>query len=261
MSKDILSKIVFFDEQTAFDYVEIRDKGRYIKETEKSGKASAKAENDISIKSPTLFSFLRLNAEVSASAEVQKIVRSTVSNTILTDFISKADTSSDITRLSGYDIKLTKETKLSIYTAITDASSGNIPFDSSGMGMDISKFGSVLKNLQGYLECSAVKDGEPNVMLRFNSNCFRNNYKLADIISMNLEYYCVKVGSTNTSTLSVLDLELTGATKPKHDNFNAVLNDNRGMDDTILDEDTESRVRDVYDIILAGVFSNESKSD
>lgn len=261
MGKSIISKVVFFDEQTALDYIEIRNKGHYVKEIEKKGMGALGIATDASAKTPKLLSLFRLNANVHASAEAQKIVRSTVSNTILTDFIDKANGSNgDINHLSGYDIELTEETKLSVYTAITDASSGKLPFDSSGMGMDISKFGSVLKNLQGYLECSAIKDGEPDVILRFNSECFRNNYKLADIISMNLEYYCVKVGSTDKSTLSAMGLELTGNAKDdKRDSFSEILNSSSA--ENAQTKDSKNKARDVYDVILAGVFSDESRSN
>lgn len=38
MTKSKLTKIVYFDEQTALDFVEIRDKGRYTREMENENK-------------------------------------------------------------------------------------------------------------------------------------------------------------------------------------------------------------------------------
>lgn len=251
MSKQYLAKIVYFDEQTALDYVEIKDNGHYIKEIQNETKAGASTEAGLEARSPSLFSILSLKGKAIASAEAQRIVRNTVSNTILTDFIKKADKDNGVKCLSGYNIKLTEETRLTIHTAITDAANGNLPMDGQEeMSMDISKFGSVLRNLQGYLECHAVKEGEPTAILRFNSNSFRNNYKLADIINMDLNYYCVKVGTTSTSTLKSLGLDLTNQSKNTFDNIDKLLDspDLKAGGDEL----------EVYDIILAGVFNNDA---
>lgn len=91
MTKSKLTKIVYFDEQTALDFVEIRDKGRYIREIENENKGDASITTEASAKTPKLLSIFRLNADIHASIEAQKIVRSTISNTILTDFIEKAE--------------------------------------------------------------------------------------------------------------------------------------------------------------------------
>lgn len=249
MKKSKLTKIVYFDEQTALDYVEIRDKGRYVRAVENENKGEVGIATEVSAKTPKLLSMFRLNADIHASAEAQKIVRSTVSNTILTDFLDKADQYKDVEHLSGYSIELTEEARLTIHTAITDAASGNIPMDSQqGMGMEVSKFGSVLKSLQGYLECYAIKDGRTSAILRFNSTSFRNNYRLADIINMDLQYYGVKVGTTNTSTLRSLGLDLTNSTSDTQQELNRLL---ESADTVSSDEKL-----DVYDIILAGVFNN-----
>lgn len=248
MTKSKLTKIVYFDEQTALDFVEIRDKGRYIREIENENKGDASITTEASAKTPKLLSIFRLNADIHASIEAQKIVRSTISNTILTDFIEKAEQGKGVECLSGYDIELTEETRLTIYTAITDAASGNLPMDQQGMGMEVSKFGSVLKSLQGYLECNAVKDGKASAILRFNSTSFRNNYRLADIINMDLQYYGVKVGTTDTSTLRSLGLDLTNNLTNTQDELNRLLKS--------TDADPSGEKLDVYDIILAGVFND-----
>jgi len=251
MKKQKLTKVVYFDEQTALDYVEIRDKGHYLREVEQEYEGNTGISTEASAKTPKLLSMFRLSADVHASAEVKRIVRSTVSNTILTDFIERAGKDSGVECLSGYDIKLTEETRLTIYTAITDAANGNLPMDQQGMGMEVSKFGSVLKNLQGYLECHAVKDGQVSAILRFNSMSFRNNYRLADIINMDLQYYGVKVGTTSSSTLRSLGLDLTNKQTDVREEINNLLKSS----DAVSGE----KELDVYDIILAGVFNDAAK--
>jgi hypothetical protein len=252
MAKNRLTKIVYFDEQTALDYVEIRDQGHYLREVEREYEGKTGVDTKASAKTPKLLSTIfRLSADIHASAEAKRIVKSTVSNTILTDFIDKADKDTSVERLTGYDIKLTEETRLTIYTAITDAANGNIPMDQQGTGIELSKFGSVLKNLQGYLECHAVKDGEVNAILRFNSESFRNNYRLADIINMDLHYYGVKVGKTSASTMKSLGLDLTNKTSDPRNEINRLLESPH--------IDTSEKELDVYDIILAGVFDNAAE--
>ena len=51
MTKSKLTKIVYFDEQTALDFVEIRDKGRYIREIENENKGDASITTEASANS------------------------------------------------------------------------------------------------------------------------------------------------------------------------------------------------------------------
>ena len=248
-----LIKVAYFDEQTALDCVEIKEHGKYTREIENMNEGSVGTEAKASAKTPRLMSMFKLQAEAHASAEAQRIIRSTISNTILTDFISVAQKDSGVNHLQGYKIQLTEETKLSIYTAITDAANGNLPIENTqgmGMGMEISKLGSVLKNLIGYLECYAIKDGKKAAILRFNSTTFRNNYHISDIVNMNLDYYAVEVGKAGTSGLSTLGLDLTrNKSNDVQQEINAKLetsSDERSADELVI-----------YDIILAGVFIND----
>lgn len=74
MTKSRLTKIVYFDEQTALDFVEIQDKGRYTREMENESKGEVGVSTEASAKTPKLLSMFRLNADIHASAEAQKIV-------------------------------------------------------------------------------------------------------------------------------------------------------------------------------------------
>lgn len=244
-----LKKVAYFDEQTALDYVEIRHKGHYIKEIGQDYEGTVNTKANASAKTPRLLSLFQLGAEVNASAEAQRIVRSTVSNTILTDFIEKSKKDKSIIKLTGYDIELTEETRLTLYAAIMDAINGRLPVDDNGLDMDVSKFGSVLSKLQGYLEFNAIKEGEPRAILRFNGLSFRNNYKPADIINMDLVYYGVHVGTTNSSTLKSLGLDLTNKSPSLQDQFDRMLEtkEQKSHEDSL----------EVYDVIMAGVFKGD----
>jgi hypothetical protein len=242
-----LTKVVYFDEPTALDYVEIRDQGRYLREIANEGLTKGEASASLKAKSPSLISMLfSAEAKTGVSVEGKQILKSSVSNTILTDFIKKAGRSKEIAKLEGYKLELTDETRLSLYTAITNAANGNIPMDDSkGMGMDVSKLGSVLLDLHGYLECFAVK-GNDKVVLRFNHAAFRNEYRLTDILNMDLVYYAVKVGVSSSSSLVSLGLDFTKSNQNVQDKIEKVLEQ---VDNTEVKKELE-----VYDIILAGVF-------
>ena len=52
-------------------------------------------------------------------------------------------------------------------------------------GIDLTVIDKVLTNVKGYIEVIAnIK--KDKVVLRFNNNTFRDNYKLSDILKMNL---------------------------------------------------------------------------
>ena len=65
---------------------------------------------------------------------------------------------------------------------------------------------------------------------------------------MDLQYYGVKVGTTDTSTLRSLGLDLTNNLTNTQDELNRLLKS--------TDADPSGEKLDVYDIILAGVFND-----
>ena len=84
------------------------------------------------------------------------------------------------------------------------------------------------------------------IIVRFNINAFRNNYRIQDLEKMDLNLYCVKVGKGSISSLS----------------FNAEFNleDNDDSQEGFANKIIESQKRkdteqlDIYDAFLAGVM-------
>jgi hypothetical protein len=224
-------KIVYFDESTALDYIDIKEDGRYAREITRSAETSGKVSAGAKAESPSIFSSLfSARAEITTSAEGAKIIRNTISNTILTDYLKKARRTKSLSFLEGYTLSLTETSTMLLATAFTDATQGNIPFDEKGgLNMDISKLSTTLNALQGYIECYA-RDKSGNISIfRFNTKGFRNNYKLPDVLSMNLTSYGVNVGRSSGLSL------------------NAIGFGNK--------ESAPTQEYDMYDIVLAGVFA------
>ncbi len=231
MSTSIMpTKIVYFDEPTALDYIDIREDGRYAREIIKSGETSGKASAGAKAETPSLLSSLfSAKAEVTASAEGAKIIRNTISNTILTDYLKKARRTKALSFLEGYKLALTETSTMLLATAFTDATQGNIAVDEKGgLNMDISKLSTTLNALQGYIECYATDTSGKTSIFRFNTKGFRNNYKLPDILNMNLTYYGVNVGRSSGFSLNAIGFG-AAASAPAQE-------------------------YDMYDVVLAGVF-------
>lgn len=249
MERKIL-KIVYFDEEAAIDYITISDGGKAISEivnTEQET-CSSKIEGEAStcLKIPFL-TWFNLQTKIGISENINNInddvIKSTLTNTILTDYIKKADTDEKIKKISNYQITPIKNS-ISYYKMYT-------PYmllikkelnDKISEEVDITKIDEVLKETKGYYEFLAT-NAEEHIIIRFNINSFKNNYKINNILGMNLLLYGVNVGMAETGDFSI--------EKEFEQNQSKEI-----TADEIL-ETTNKPLKDkklkIYDIILAGV--------
>ena len=98
----------------------------------------------------------------------------------------------------------------------------------------------ILNSVKGYTEVIS-KNGNQMDVLRFNTNTFRNNYKLSDILKMSLDVYAVKVGKISKDKM---ELENEIKIGEKVVTASEILNNKVQSEENALD---------VYDVILAGV--------
>jgi hypothetical protein len=117
--------------------------------------------------------------------------------------------------------------------------------------LSIDKMESALKNAKGYYEFIGTR-GRSQVILRFNINALKNNYKINDLLKMNLSIYAIKVGTTSLDKLNInkeLDIDVTPIVK---DNPEYV-------DEDILEvsDELKNKNLDVYDVLLAGIEIND----
>lgn len=264
-----ICKIVYFDEDSITDYVQIVAGGALEKTTELLKSSASDAEEEVkgSAKGGIggVFKAL-LGWEVSASGEVSaglalnrsKMVKNIVKNTILTDFLHIIDENDNrsasrtargaIKKFKGYVISAEKDSlsymvMVSPYLSMLRSGS-SIPAGEFNIAID--QLENVLKNAKGYYEFVGTR-GKSKVILRFNINSFKNGYTISDLLKMNLSIYAIKVGRTTLDMLNVSkELEMDVSIIPK---------DNPSYEESneIEDTSTVSRALDVFDVLLAGV--------
>ncbi|WEG19277.1 DUF6414 family protein (plasmid) [Alkalihalophilus pseudofirmus] len=259
-------KVVYFDEGSALDFISIKNGGNLIEETVKEkrtggnfqGEAGAgvKAGQGIRRLLDTLLVDVdgKVGLDGSIFREKTNLVQSSISNTILTDFIQTVNRQrrkeKEIERLEGYEVKIVEDSiayfqRISPYLLFTE---GNVDLG-DGINMNISKMQDALKIGKGYYELLAINNDGQEVITRFNNAVFRNNYSVSDLDQMNLVFYGIKVGKLKKDLLNFKKL-MEIYSKANIDELEALKRKFQQKDKQKVDT---SNNLDVYDIILAGV--------
>lgn len=269
-----ICKIVYFDEDSVTDYVQIVAGGELENTTEllKSRDAqeaqSVQANGKVGISG--IFKAL-LGWEAGASADVSaglsfnssKMVKNIVKNTILTDFlktiedVSQGRTNSrlpkgTIKQFKGYKISAVEDSlsymvMVSPYLSMLKSGS-SIPAGEFNIAVD--KLDNALRHAKGYYEFVGTK-GRSRVILRFNINSFRNSYTISDLLKMDLSIYAIKVGRTSLENLNVnKELGMKVSLIPK---------DNPSYEPNADTEEAAatSPTLDVFNVLLAGVEADD----
>jgi len=268
-----ICKIVYFDEDSVTDYVQIVAGGELENTTEllKSRDAqeaqSVQANGKVGISG--IFKAL-LGWEAGASADVSaglsfnssKMVKNIVKNTILTDFLKTIEDFSQgrtnsrlpkgtIKQFKGYKISavdsLSYMVMVSPYLSMLKSGS-SIPAGEFNIAVD--KLDNALRHAKGYYEFVGTK-GRSRVILRFNINSFRNSYTISDLLKMDLSIYAIKVGRTSLENLNVnKELGMKVSLIPK---------DNPSYEPNADAEEAAatSPTLDVFDVLLAGVEADD----
>jgi len=247
----MIVKVIYFDEDSATDYIHIIEGGKSEQTTEKikntTTNIAAKARAKVEAKFKWL-PFLGASAEAESSAEAMRlgntIIRKAVSNTILTDYLKEVeeqDKGKPIIEIfpnciiSPYPESFAYYKMLTPYLIMTE---GKVEVD-GGFALNISRMDEALESGRGYYELIAVKD-ESKCILRFNIKAFRNNYGISDLVKMNLTYHAIEVGIFPEENLT-MQQEFATSTKSLN-----------GFDIMSSQSDDVLGLR-VYDVILAGV--------
>ena len=273
-SMEKICKIVYFDEESVTDYVQIVAGGELenttelLKTREAQEEQNAQASAKVGISG--VFKAL-LGWEASASADISgglsfnssKMVKNIVKNTILTDFLKIIEDSSTgksasklpkgtIKQFKGYKISA-EEDSLSYMVMVSPYLSmlkndSSIPAGEFSIAVD--KLDNALRHAKGYYEFVGTK-GRSRVILRFNINSFRNSYTISDLLKMDLCIYAIKVGRTSLENLNV--------NKELGMNVSVIHKDNPSYESgTDTEQDTTNNpVLDVFDVLLAGVEAND----
>lgn len=259
-----IQKIIYFDEESITDYVQIVEGGEMEKtiellsETEGTLEAKTKASGSAGISGVFkailgLESKIEANLELGTSLNTNKMAKNILKNTILTDFISileKENTS--IKNFKDYKIFVEKDSlsyivMISPYMTMLGKSNG---IKAGEFDLFIEKIDNAVKSGKGYFEFVGEK-GNEKVILRFNINAFKNNYKISDLLKMNLSIFGIKVGKTTLEKLNInnelnLDEKITlGKDNPSY------------VEDKEEEQEDKQKELEVYDVLLAGVEKDD----
>lgn len=273
--ENTICKIVYFDEDSVTDYVQIIAGGelekttQLLKETDKNAGTDVSASGKAGI-SGVFKALLGLEAQASAEASMgvtlntNKMAKNIVKNTILTDFLGILNeetqnrkgkiSQGSIKKFEGYTISVEKDSLSHIVMVSPYLSmlKGGSSIPAGEFDIAVEKLDNALKSAKGYYEFVGTR-GRSKVVLRFNINSLKNNYKINDLLKMNLSIYAIKVGTTTLAQLDVnQELDIDFYSKPK-DNPDYVASEAENTD-----EFTDKNKRlDVYDVLLAGVEMND----
>lgn len=265
-----LCKIVYFDEGSATDFVQIVHGGglktttELFESGEDKGAAAVNAEAKVGL-GALVHGLLGARAStgvetsLSASFDSGEMAKSIITNTLLTDFLACVSPSdgSSIHIFEGYDISPVNNSMSSfmLLTPYLGMLRSGSSVSAGDFAISLDRMDDAIKKGKGYYEFLAVSktNEKDRRLLRFNGSALKNNYKLPDLTKMDLLFYAVKVGRTRIADLDVeSELEFVGSSgMPKNPDYpvaGAAADSNSTADDEELD---------MYDVILAGVKSND----
>lgn len=242
-----MRKIVYFDENSATDYLTILNGGTLLISDSEEERVGDSAEIKAGAKLKILFNSLfvsgsaNLDSNIGAYTSGENFIKTTISNTTLSDFIEVVkESNADIKCMKGYSIYIMPNSiayfqTITPYLAMTE---GQIQIDGD-LAINMNKMYDTLRLGKGYYELLAA-NGIEKAIFRFNNEAFKNNYGISDLLQMNLSFYGVEVGMGKEEQFDFSKM-LMDEGKIATD-FEQLISAQRG--DTSLP---------IYDIILAGV--------
>lgn len=247
-------KVVYFDEQSASDYLDITAGGSASSTSEeikeRASDLHAKVETKLSARLSWL-PFVGASGEVGSGFDYQSIGQSllskTLSNTILTDYLAEIRSDARVRRLNNYVVTapVGSMAAAKMYTPYM------IIAKTEELGIDLARLDEALERAKGYYELLAISESDPadRCVLRFNITAFRNNYGLSDLGRMRLTFHAILVGETTESGLT-MDGEMSGTGPAPSVRVPTAL---ELVDGPPVASNSAAENLDVYDVVLAGV--------
>lgn len=253
--KNNLLKVIYYDENSAIDYVTLKYGGDYdfeeLKKLENKNNANGSIKGEVKVSPLTKILKISTSLDSSIKAEVDnnKVLTSTIKTNTMVEFIKLCEiNTNEIKRFDGYTLDLDEKsiTYLKIYLPYMKFIKPEVLCNSvEGLEQfDITKLDEILEITNGYYSFKAIKDEKTQYIFRFNANGLKNNYKLQDLIGMKLVYYGIKVGKSNLNGLDLVK-QLNKGSKNENPYFE--------QDEELQSAENRAIDFDIYDIILAGV--------
>lgn len=239
-------KIVYFDEESASDYLDVSVGGKMASTSEdvkeRTKEMHTKVEAGLVAKLswlPFLGASGDLSAGAGASAAGNSILSKTLSNTILTDYLAKAQEDRRIVQLR--DLQVSAPEGSMAYMKMFTPYMVMLKMDE--IPIDLARMDEVLVDAKGYYELLGESEDDKKRVLRFNIKAFRNNYGLTDLGRMRLVFHGVLVGRTSEDALGMRG-EMSGGSSEASVTATELVDGVEAQNDGLLD---------VYDVLLAGV--------
>ncbi|KNZ40683.1 hypothetical protein AKG39_16340 [Acetobacterium bakii] len=180
---------------------------------------------------------------MSAAANTDKLAKTILQNTVLSDFLEACkEIENSIDKFESYHLtepagSLTEMLKFSVYTHMMNGSTRIST--NENIELSIEKFDETIKLAKGYFEYIGIKD-DRKAVFRFNLDALKNNYRSSDLTTMNLSIYTIRVGIITDKELDFKN------------------NSNTNNQKRFFDEKSEDTSRtyfeyELYDVLLAGV--------
>lgn len=252
-------KVVYFDEGSATDFLQIFYGGNIEVVDEEQGKFAYKIDGEAEAKAGIgkgFLSLMKASISMSGSANVEKskdnLLISTLTNTLLADFIKFASSEENKKKIhifNGMKVDAISDsfTFIKMYSPYIKLLKEDTKHTQDLADFNFIEIDEILKGAKGYYELLAVKDKEKSI-LRFNINSFRNSYTLTDLTKMDLKFYGIKVGECSIEDLLV-ENEFPKVTTNQHLSAAEIFTGQK-------DEDSNDLLS-IYDIILAGVSGDD----
>ena len=249
-------KIIYFDENSAIDYLEIKNRGRKTKNTDKKNQTTGSVETGMGARigtSPVLNMIsglfgadISVEAKASVSKAGESIIKTTISTSILSEYFETTNKDAKVSKIKDHRIVFDEGSLTYIKTIfpIFNIMGEDLTKD---MPINFSKIDSAIDYLKGYYSTFAEDENGNKKILRFNIKAFRNNYKLTDLTIMNLTFYAVKVGE-----MELVDNKLS------FDNEFMQKNTRKPSKAKVAGrEPEEAKKYDLFDVVLAGVMESK----
>lgn len=240
-----LVKVVYFDEESASDLLDIVAGGKETTADEQTRERAADVQAKVEAKAAAKFSWLpflggsvEASTAAGASAVGRNIFNKTLSNTILTDYLGKLEDMSGVEVLEGVTLTASKQSAAYMkmftpYLAMLKVTE---------LPVDFAALDSAMESAKGYYELIGTDPQGQKSILRFNIRAFRNNYGLGDLGKMRLVFHGVQVGEATESSLTMW------AEMQEEQQANPIT----GLD-IFESNDPDPVSLLVYDVLLAGV--------
>ncbi|MBS2937717.1 hypothetical protein KDN32_08175 [Nocardioides sp. J2M5] len=247
-------KVVYFDEQSASDYLDITAGGATSSTSqeikERASDLHAKVESKVSARLSWL-PFVGVSGEAGSGVDYksvgQSILNQTLSNTILTDYLAEIANDDRVRRLDDYVVTAPADSMAAtkMYTPYM------VIARTEEFGIDLARLDEALERAKGYYELLATSqhDGTDRCVLRFNIRAFRNNYGLSDLGRMRLVYHAILVGKTTEKGLTMSGEMASSEASPGDQALTAL----ELVDGAPAASKAAVEELDVYDVVLAGV--------